>query len=188
MKDHFLKTLLLVCVFQFLGGASAAGTEAWRSRSIYQILTDRFAKSDKFADQTKCTDLGKYCGGTWKGIEQNLDYIQGMGFDAIWISPVQKNSKEGYHGYWATDFKGLNEHFGEERDLVSMIGAAHERGMYVMIDVVANHVGYLDGATDFSGMSPFSEDEHYHEDCEIEDWGSQWQRENCRLAGLPDLA
>ncbi len=51
-----------------------------RPRTIYQALTDRFARSDGLI--TEC-DLGKreYCGGSWKGIEQRLGYIQDMGFD-----------------------------------------------------------------------------------------------------------
>jgi glycosidase len=32
--------------------------------------------------------LGNYCGGTWKGMESRLDYISGLGFDAIWITPI----------------------------------------------------------------------------------------------------
>jgi alpha-amylase len=51
-----------------------------RHRSIYQVLTDRFARSD--GALAPC-ELGakQYCGGDWKGIEQRIDYIQGMGFD-----------------------------------------------------------------------------------------------------------
>lgn len=53
------------------------------------ILTDRFFRTD--GSTNPCNDLRKYCGGTWKGITSQLDYIQGMGFDAIWISPVVDN-------------------------------------------------------------------------------------------------
>lgn len=57
----------------------------WRESSIYQVLTDRFATTEGSSPNCSIRD---YCGGTWKGIENKLDYIQGMGFDAIWISPV----------------------------------------------------------------------------------------------------
>ena len=51
-----------------------------RHRSIYQVFTDRFARSD--GQMTYCNPSDKdYCGGTWKGIERNLEYIQRMGFD-----------------------------------------------------------------------------------------------------------
>ena len=58
-----------------------------------------------------------------------------------------------------------------------------------MLDVVANHVGYV--KLDFSDANPFNKEEHYHSLCMInpEDFGgkNQWRVENCRLAGLPDL-
>lgn len=63
--------------------------EAWKKRSIYQVLTDRFAVADYGNGGPSCDyKNGKYCGGTWQGIISKLDYIQGMGFDAVWISPV----------------------------------------------------------------------------------------------------
>ena len=60
--------------------------EEWKKRTIYQLLTDRFARND--GQQYDCQNLGNYCGGGYRGIIDNLDYIQGMGFDAIWISPI----------------------------------------------------------------------------------------------------
>jgi len=56
-----------------LGLASAADTDAWKARSVYQILTDRFAQ-DSPSTQA-CGNLSNYCGGTYKGIMNNLDYI-----------------------------------------------------------------------------------------------------------------
>lgn len=64
---------------------SAKTAAEWRESSIYQVLTDRFATTE--GSSSNC-QINNYCGGTWKGIENKLDYIQGMGFDAIWISPV----------------------------------------------------------------------------------------------------
>lgn len=54
-----------------------------------------------------------------------------------------------------------------------------------MVDVVANHVAPV--GEDYSSISPFNSPDHYHDKCDIEDWGNQWQVENCRLADLPDL-
>lgn len=71
---------------------------------MLQIVTDRFATSD--GSSPACdTSQRKYCGGTWKGIVSKLDYIQNMGFDAIWISPIVANLEgttgkgEAYHGF-----------------------------------------------------------------------------------------
>jgi len=57
--------------------------------------------------------------------------------------------------------------------------------IWVMVDVVGNHVGPV--GNDFSQISPFNSGDHYHSNCDIQDWNNQWQVENCRLAGLPDL-
>jgi alpha-amylase len=61
--------------------------------------------------------LTKYCGGTFNGITQHLDYIQGMGFDAIWISPIPHNAEPDYHGYGALNWEQINEHFGTSDEL-----------------------------------------------------------------------
>lgn len=53
----------------------------------FQVLTDRFAKTSS-SSTAACNNLSSYCGGTWKGMEQKLDYIQGLGFDSIWITPI----------------------------------------------------------------------------------------------------
>lgn len=68
--------------------ALAADTAAWKSRNIYFALTDRIARSADDGGGDACGNLGQYCGGTFKGLEGKLDYIKGMGFDAIWITPV----------------------------------------------------------------------------------------------------
>lgn len=78
-------TSLLLTASSFFPIAAAKTAAEWRELSIYQVLTDRFATTDGTSPTCGITD---YCGGTWKGIENKLDYIQGMGFDAVWISPV----------------------------------------------------------------------------------------------------
>jgi alpha-amylase len=61
----------------------AASADDWRSRSIYQVMTDRYGRTDG-STTAKCDAAsGVYCGGTWQGIINNLDYIQNMGFTAV---------------------------------------------------------------------------------------------------------
>lgn len=126
----------------------SASPEQWRHRSVYQVLTDRFARTDNSTTAACNVADYEYCGGTWKGIEYNLDYIQDMGFDAVWISPVTKNTPAGYHGYYQTDLHKLNEHFGTEQDLKDLSSSLHRRGMYMMVDVVTNHFGSTSSAPD----------------------------------------
>lgn len=108
-----------------------------------------------------------------------------MGFDAIWISPIVKNIDGGYHGYWLSDLWQVNDHFGSERDLKNLVDACHERNMYVMVDVVFNHVGPI--GTTYTQISPFNQSAHYHPVCQVVDFNNQTQVEICRLANLPDL-
>lgn len=78
-------TLLSAAALQL---ALAADKAAWRTRSIYFALTDRIARGSDDSGGDACGDLGSYCGGTFQGLQSKLDYIKGMGFDAIWITPV----------------------------------------------------------------------------------------------------
>ena len=70
----------------------------------YQLVTDRFALTNGSGPACN-TDDRRYCGGTYQGITNHLDYIQNMGFDAIWISPIVATFEgtsaygEGYHGF-----------------------------------------------------------------------------------------
>lgn len=178
-------TKLSLATSLLLSSSSAASTEEWKKRSVYQILTDRF---DCGTHQCQpCSDLSNYCGGDWKGITKNLLYIrQILGFDAIWISPVVDNMEGGYHGYWAQDWEKTNSHFGSDDDLKELINAAHALDMFVMVDVVANHVAPV--GEDYRTIKPFNNAEHYHENCDIDfKSGDQKNKEDCRLAGLPDL-
>eukprot|EP01129_Flabellula_baltica_P013033 TRINITY_DN5987_c0_g1_i2.p1 TRINITY_DN5987_c0_g1~~TRINITY_DN5987_c0_g1_i2.p1 ORF type:complete len:404 (+),score=64.47 TRINITY_DN5987_c0_g1_i2:283-1494(+) len=121
----------------------------------------------------------------------HLDYILGMGFDAIWISPVIKNTPGGYHGYWAEDWYEINPHFGTREELKALVQACHAKGIWVMVDVVANHVGPV--GYNYTTINPFNKATHYHgcdqcpPGCSISDWNNLEQIQMCRLAGLPDL-
>jgi alpha-amylase len=109
MKIQVQLVILALAISTAFAGHSK---DEWKSRTIYQLLTDRFSRTD--GSTQGCSDLGKYCGGSFKGITNNLDYIQQLGFDAIWISPVITNTDGGYHGYWAKDINSINSYFGSE--------------------------------------------------------------------------
>ena len=171
------------CLYTFLlfTAISCKSKEEWKPRAIYQILTDRFART---SDTGHC-DYFKYCGGNYRGIINKIGYIKGMGFDAIWISPIIENMEGSYHGYHLTNLYNLNYHFGSEDDLRALINECHNNDIWVMVDVVANHVAPI--GTDYGRINPFNRAEHYHDWCNIHDWDNQWEVENCRLSDLPDL-
>jgi len=166
---------------------------------IYELVTDRFARTDD--DTTPCHDLSDYCGGTFKGIEQNLGYIEGLGANAIWISPVHKTVPKAYHGYGVQNLLEINPRFGTEQDLKDLIKACHDRDIWVMVDVVPNHVGHVQPEekrheiqnNDYSQIVPFNKPEYYHEfeiechEAEKKFPGNQTLLEHCWLEYLPDL-
>ncbi|KAL4794311.1 glycoside hydrolase superfamily [Aspergillus venezuelensis] len=194
----------LAILLGVLSTTQAAGLSAWKSRSIYQTMTDRFARTDGSTSHACNTTAGLYCGGTWRGTIDQLDYIQGMGFDAVMISPIIENIKgrveygEAYHGYWPLDLYSLNDHFGSHQDLLDLRDALHDRGMYLMMDTVINNMAYMmkDGQDvpediDYSILSPFNNADYYHPYCKIENWNNFTEAQLCQTGDeevvLPDL-
>lgn len=131
----------------------------WDEAVIYMTCTDRFydgnTSNNKSYNTTDVFDKNgslSYHGGDFAGLEQKLDYLEDLGVNTIWITPIVENSDAktgddgipttGYHGYWASDFTKLNPHLGTEAEFKSLINAVHARGMKLMVDVVLNHAGY----------------------------------------------
>lgn len=126
---------------------------------IYFVLPDRFENGDptndrggieggRLKDGYDPTDFGFYHGGDLKGLTQRLDYIQGLGMTAIWLTPIFENNpvqgpegkeSSGYHGYWITDFTNVDPHIGTRDDFKAFVDAAHARGMKVYMDIITNH-------------------------------------------------
>ncbi|KAJ5689839.1 hypothetical protein N7462_004231 [Penicillium macrosclerotiorum] len=171
----------------------------WRSQSIYFLLTDRFGRTDNSTTASCDVSDRIYCGGSWQGIINHLDYIQGMGFTAIWITPVTEQLPqdtgygEAYHGYWQQEIYNINSNYGTSADLLALSEALHNRGMYLMVDVVANHMGYngAGNTVDYSVFSPFDSSSYFHSYCLISDYSNQTNVEDCWLGdttvSLPDL-
>jgi hypothetical protein len=73
----------LVALTSLAATVSALSAAGWRSQSIYQVVTDRFARTDGSTTAACVAANGVYCGGSWQGIINHLDYIQNMGFTAV---------------------------------------------------------------------------------------------------------
>ncbi|TRM66837.1 glycoside hydrolase family 13 protein [Schizophyllum amplum] len=191
----FAKSFILS--LPLISGALAATAEDWRKRSIYELVTDRFARTDGSTTAACSTSDRVFCGGTWQGLTNHLDYIQNMGFTAVWISPItmqiygNTHSGEGYHGYWPKDYYSLNPNFGTADDLKTLASALHDRGMYLMVDLVVNHyASWGDEDIQWSQYVPFNDEKYFHDKCWI-NWGKQDSVENCWMGDgyvpLPDL-
>ncbi|PYH63383.1 alpha-amylase [Aspergillus vadensis CBS 113365] len=150
---------------------NAASRDQWISRSIYQIVTDRFARSDNSTTAACDAAEGNYCGGTFQGIINKLDYIQNLGFDAIWISPAQTQISartadlSAYHGYWPNDLYSINSHFGTPKELQALSSALHDRGMYLMLDIVVGDMAWAGNSStvDYSTFNPFDDQKYFHD-------------------------
>ncbi len=136
---------------------------------FYFVMTDRFANGDPSNDSGGYTgdrmttgfdptDKGFFQGGDIAGLRSNLDYIEGLGTSAIWLTPsfanrpVQgegENASAGYHGYWVTDFTRIDPHLGTNEELEALIAEAHDRGIKVYFDIITNHtadvISYAEG-------------------------------------------
>ena len=166
-------------------------------------MTDRFARTDMSTTSPCNATEGLYCGGTWQGTIKNLDYIQGMGFDAIMISPIIENIDgrvsygEAYHGYWPLNLYNLNDHFGTEQDLLDLSKEVHARGMYLMMDTVINNMAFITNGSypgtsiDYSVFTPFNNADYFHPYCLITDWNNFTDAQLCQTGdnktALPDL-
>jgi pullulanase-type alpha-1,6-glucosidase len=133
--------------------------EAGDGQQFYFVMTDRFANGDTSNDTGGLTgdrmttgydptDKGFYSGGDLAGLRSKLDYVQGLGTTAIWLTPsfVNKpvqgtgaNASAGYHGYWVTDFTHIDPHLGTNAELQQLIADAHARGIKVYFDIITNH-------------------------------------------------
>ncbi|GEL07932.1 pullulanase [Salisediminibacterium halotolerans] len=181
----------------------------WDESVIYFMLTDRFydgepANNDPYElDYSSFdNDRGTPQGGDFVGVKENLDYLDDLGVNTIWITPIVENvahdvsfdsddgSYFGYHGYWANDFEALNPHLGTLEEFHDLIDAAAERDMELMVDVVLNHPGYglkpEDGEIeDPPAGYPTDEDRERFEGMIREESGST--DETMELADLPDF-
>ena len=102
------------------------GVPWWQKGVIYQIYPRSF--QDTNADGI----------GDLKGIERRLDYLTGLGVDAIWISPIYPSPMADF-GYDVADYCDVDSRFGALADFDSLLAQAHARGLKILLDFVPNH-------------------------------------------------
>lgn len=83
--------------------------------------------------------------------------------------------------YWPQDLYSVNAHFGTGKDLTALADALHKRNMYLMVDVVVNHLVSKDVPPSFSAFNPFNTQSDFHTECLITDYNNQTQVEQCWL-------
>ena len=75
--------------------------------------------------------------GDLRGIINSLDYLEGLGVQALWLTPIQKS--DSYHGYDISDYYAIDKRFGTIDDYRELVYKAHQKGMKVLMDLVLNH-------------------------------------------------
>ena len=103
---------------------------------IYHLLIDRFNGGWQVPPASK----NVFCGGNLQGVIEKLDYIKGLGFSAIMLSPIYKT--QNYHGYHTLNMDEVDPHFGTWEDYQRLLDEAHGKGLRSICDFVPNHCWY----------------------------------------------
>lgn len=197
---------------------------------IYFAVVDRFFNGNPDNDRGRNPgsydperkDWFRYWGGDLNGVIQKLDYLKELGCSAVWLTPifdqidglvdVEGRGMAGYHGYWAKDFKRLDEHlagspedvrvFASDNTVVDrLVRGLHDAGMKLVLDIVCNHsspaqrpdMGGCPGKgaiyDDGKLLTSYDDDRlgWYHRNGGVHDWGNKAQVENAELCGLADF-
>ena len=148
------------------GSASRKGFSS--ADFIYLITPDRFRNGDASNDQVKGMlegpnreFIGGRHGGDLAGIIESLDYFEKMGISSLWLNPVLENNMEtySYHGYAMTDLYNVDPRYGTNEQYKELADKAKEKGIGIIMDQVANHIGSL---------------HPWMSDLPSEDWVNQW--------------
>jgi glycosidase len=143
---------------------------AWEDQVLYFLLLDRFSdgkEKDGYRDDAdrpvpggstplyRPEDSGRvdydvwfragggWQGGTLAGLKSKLGYLRRLGITALWVSPIfrQVAFEASYHGYGIQNFLDVDPHFGTREEFRDFVRAAHEQGIYVILDIIAHHTG-----------------------------------------------
>ncbi|WP_070968572.1 alpha,alpha-phosphotrehalase [Vibrio sonorensis] len=98
----------------------------WKTATVYQIYPKSFC------------DSGAKGTGDIQGIISKLDYLNKLGIDAIWLTPVYESPMVD-NGYDISNYFEINPDFGTMDDFEQLLALAHERGIRVIMDIVVNH-------------------------------------------------
>jgi hypothetical protein len=155
--------------------------------SIYLVMVDRFengrADNDGYIDPT---DPAAFHGGDLAGVIEKLDFIETLGVDTLWLSPITKmrtaaiDGRGAFHGYWLENGRKLEPRFGTMAELETLRRGLTERGIGLILDQVLNNVG---PDTPLLAQHP----DWFHGRGDITDWEDAAQLRTHDVHGLPDL-
>src|ERR1039458_4831997 len=127
----YQRSLIIGSIFQFEAWTKGAFVEMqklawWQHSVIYEIYPRSF--QDTNGDGV----------GDLRGVLRRLDYLVGLGIDAIWISPIYPSPMADF-GYDVSDYCGIDPIFGTMEDFNRLLAEVHLRGLRMILDFVPNH-------------------------------------------------
>ena len=149
MTYHNLQAKLFLCLFMAIFFSCEAATEIEQPDSTYQQWGTPFQgvpdREDVVMYQVNIRSFSQE--GNFSGVVRRLDSIQNLGANVIYLMPIYPVGQERSAGgmgspYAIKDYKAVNEEFGNLEDLRNLVDRAHERGMAVILDWVANHTAW----------------------------------------------
>jgi glycosidase len=115
--------------------------DAFQNLRIYEVMVESFIDGDPAVGKGDGYGTSHH-EGDLKGITQSLDYIQSMGFNALWVTPIfftDGQTKLDATGYYIRDYFRIDPDFGTLEDARTLVQEAHKRGIYVFFDAVFGH-------------------------------------------------
>lgn len=143
---------------------TVSDTFTWKNALIYFVIQDRFYDGDssnnnsygRMSKDDLGSSIGTFHGGDIKGLTEKLDYINGLGVNAIWITAPYEQAHGwcgggsngdfahyAYHGYYPLDYTMMDKNMGTVEEFRTFVTECHKHGIRVVMDVVMNHTGYL---------------------------------------------
>lgn len=150
---------------------------------IYHVFVDRFSTATGELPLRKNGPIADIFGGTLYGVRERLDYIEALGANCLWLSPVFESPS--YHGYDVTDYRHVALRLGGDDALHALVHAAHARGMRVLLDFAPNHTSHLHPAFVDARANPRGP---YFSWYSIDGWPPHGYRSYGDVPSMPQLA
>ncbi len=170
MTEEIEKSLLDIDFASLTRRKFTPSPAAWEDQVLYFLLLDRFSDGNESgghrdnegrpvtsgttplytSDNSGRVDYdawlsagGGWHGGTLAGLKSKLGYLKRLGITALWVSPIfrQVAFEPSYHGYGIQNFLDVDPHFGTREEFRDFVKAAHEQGIFVILDIIAHHTG-----------------------------------------------
>ncbi|GAA0300212.1 glycosidase [Gracilibacillus halotolerans] len=134
--------------FPYVHEADVFQPPAWVKDTIwYQVFPERFANGDSSLNPDGTLEWGSgeptptsFYGGDFQGVIDHLDYLQELGVNGIYFTPIFKAHSN--HKYDTIDYFEIDPQFGDKETFRRLVKECHLRGMKVMLDAVFNHSGF----------------------------------------------